>query len=276
MTTLSASPADTMGASLPAPRTEIPPMKGVVLAGGTGSRLFPLTQVTNKHLLPVHDRPMISFPLQTIRSMGIREVMVILGGRSIGDIVELLSDGHDFGLDLTYRYQRGSLGIAHAIGLTRDFVGDDSFCVVLGDNILRGQPLEGVAREFDEGAWGAGTLLYRVPDPERFGVAEFDGDGHVIGFEEKPEQPRSDSIPIGVYFLRPDAFDVIAHLEPSGRGEFEITDVLNHYIGSGGLFARHYEGHWADAGTIDSLLDAGVLAAQDDGYEVPVAESSSS
>jgi glucose-1-phosphate thymidylyltransferase len=238
-------------------------VKGVVLAGGTGSRLYPLTQVTNKHLMPVHDRPMIYFPLQTLAGMGIREVMVILGGRSIGDIVELLADGRDFGLDLTYRYQRGSLGIAHAIGLTRDFVGTDAFCVVLGDNILRGQPLADVAAEFEAGPWGGGTLLCRVPDPGRFGVAEFDATGAIVGFEEKPREPRSDSIPIGVYFLRPDAFEVIEQLTPSGRGELEITDVLNHYVARGTLFAPHYEGHWSDAGTIDALLEASNMAAQD-------------
>jgi glucose-1-phosphate thymidylyltransferase len=238
-------------------------VKGVVLAGGTGSRLHPLTLVTNKHLMPVHDRPMIYFPLQTLAGMGIREVMVILGGRSIGDIVELLADGHDFGLDLTYRYQRGSLGIAHAIGLTRDFVGSDSFCVVLGDNVLRGEPLLDVAAEFESGTWGGGTLLYQVPDAGRFGVAEFDGEGNVVGFEEKPRQPKSDFIPIGVYFLRPDAFDVIEHITPSGRGEFEITDVLNHYVAQGRFFARRYKGHWSDAGTIEALLEASNMAAQD-------------
>ena len=180
-------------------------MKGVLLAGGTGSRLHPLTLVTNKHLLPVHDRPMIYYPLETLAGMGIREVLVILGGRSIGDIVELLADGRDHGLDLTYRYQRGALGIAHAIGLARDFVGDDPFCVVLGDNILVGDPLAPLARTFAAGSWAAGTLLYRVPDPERFGVASFDAQGNVTGFEEKPTAPKSDSIPIGVYFLRPGA-----------------------------------------------------------------------
>ncbi len=236
-------------------------MKGVVLAGGTGSRLHPLTLVTNKHLLPVYDRPMIYYPLQTLAGMGISEVMVILGGRSIGDIVELLSDGQEHGLDLTYRYQRGSLGIAHAIGLCRQFVGQEPFCVVLGDNILRGEPLVDVAAEFETGAYGAGALLYRVPDPQRFGVADFDEDGNVIAFEEKPAEPKSDSIPIGVYFLRPGAFDVIERLTPSGRGEFEITDVLNHYIGEGGLYSAHYEGEWHDAGTIASLLDAGAMAA---------------
>ena len=242
-------------------------MKGLILAGGNGTRLGHLSRVTNKHLLPVYDRPMIFHPIDTLRGMGIREVMVILGGRSIGDIVELLNDGNEFGVDLTYRYQRGALGIAHAIGLARDFVGDDSFVVVLGDNILRGEPLAGVCADFDGGEWGAGTLLYRVPDPERFGVAEFDEAGNLVGFEEKPRTPKSDLIPIGVYFLRPDAFDVIARLSPSGRGEFEITDVLNHYTADGRLFWREYTGHWSDAGTIESLLGAGVVAAN--GAPVP-------
>ena len=171
-------------------------VKGLVLAGGTATRLFPLTIVTNKHLLPIYDRPMIYYPIETLAGMGIREVMVIVGGKSVGDVVELLADGEHFGLDLTYRYQRGALGIAHAIGLARDFVGDDAFCCVLGDNILLGPPLAGVAREFEAGPWGAGTLLYEVADPERFGVAEFDAAGNVVGFEEKPavaqEQPDPD------------------------------------------------------------------------------------
>ena len=236
-------------------------MKGLILAGGTATRLGALSRVTNKHLLPVFDRPMIFYPIDTLRGMGIREVMVILGGRSIGDIVELLADGSEFGLDLTYRYQDGPQGIAHAIGLARDFVADDSFCVVLGDNVLRGDNLAEVATEFESGPWGAGTLLYRVPDPERFGVAEFDAAGQIVGFEEKPERPKSDLIPIGVYFLRPDSFEVIAHLSPSARGEFEITDVLNHYILDGRLFWREFAGHWSDAGTTESLLHASSLAS---------------
>ncbi len=238
-------------------------MKGIVLAGGTATRLFPLTIVTNKHLLPIYDRPMIYYPIETLASMGIREVLVIVGGKSVGDVVELLGDGQHFGLDLTYRYQRGALGIAHAIGLARDFVGDDAFCCVLGDNILRGPDLRDVAQAFEKSNAGAGTLLFRVPDPERFGVAELDADGRVIGFEEKPAEPKSDLIPIGVYFLRPDAFGVIEHLAPSGRGEFEITDVLNHYIPDGRLFTRIYEGHWTDAGTVPSLLRASELARDD-------------
>src|SRR6187431_747092 len=214
-------------------------MKGIVLAGGTATRLFPLTIVTNKHLLPIYDRPMIYYPIETLASMGIREVMVVVGGKSVGDVVELLGDGSHFGLDLTYRYQAGAQGIAQAIGLARQFVGDDAFCCVLGDNILRGPGLEDVAREFE-------------------------ADGNVVGFEEKPAQPKSDLIPIGVYFLRPDAFDVIAHLAPSKRGEFEITDVLNHYVPDGRLFTRVYEGHWTDAGTVPSLLRAAELARDDD------------
>ncbi|MFL5673423.1 MAG: sugar nucleotidyltransferase [Chloroflexota bacterium] len=239
-------------------------MKGIVLAGGTATRLYPLTIVTNKHLLPIYDRPMIYYPIETLAGMGIREVMVIVGGKSVGDVVELLADGSSFGIDLTYRYQPGALGIAHAIGLARDFVGDDAFCCVLGDNILRGPALADAASEFETGAYGAGTLLYQVPDPERFGVAEFDADGRVVGFEEKPDTPKSDLIPIGVYFLRPDVFEVIEHLHPSGRGEFEITDVLNHYVADGNLYSPVYEGHWTDAGTVPSLLRAAEMAAEDD------------
>jgi glucose-1-phosphate thymidylyltransferase len=239
-------------------------MKGLVLAGGTATRLFPLTIVTNKHLLPIYDRPMIYYPLETLAGMGIREVLVVVGGKSVGDVVELLGDGRHFGLDLTYRYQRGALGIAHAIGLARDFVGDDPFCCVLGDNILRGPELSDVARTFEDGHWGAGSLLYRVPDPQRFGVAELASDGSVVGFEEKPAEPKSDLIPIGVYFLRPGAFEVIGQLVPSGRGELEVTDLLNHYIPGGRLFTRVYDGHWTDAGTVASLLRAAELAAHDD------------
>ncbi|HEY6058018.1 MAG TPA: sugar phosphate nucleotidyltransferase [Candidatus Limnocylindrales bacterium] len=239
-------------------------MKGIVLAGGTATRLFPLTIVTNKHLLPIYDRPMIYYPIETLAGMGIREVMVVVGGKSVGDVVELLADGAHFGLELTYRYQRGALGIAHAVGLARDFVAGQPFCVVLGDNILRGPALAPVAREFETGGWGAGTLLYRVPDPGRFGVAELDAAGDVVGFEEKPDRPKSDLIPIGVYFLRQDAFDVIDRLAPSGRGELEITDVLNHYIPGRRLFTRIYEGFWTDAGTVPSLLRAAELAARDD------------
>ena len=238
-------------------------MKGLILAGGTATRLHPLTIVTNKHLLPVFDRPMIYYPIDTLVGMGITDVLTIVGGESVGDIVELLGDGSHFGIDLTYRYQDAPLGIAHAIGLARRFVGNDDFCVVLGDNILRGAALRAIAREFEKSECGAGTLLYRVPDPQRFGVAELDREGRVVGFEEKPSKPKSDLIPIGVYWLRADVFSYIDGLRPSARGELEITDVLNHHIAHGGLFWRHYEGQWTDAGTVASLLHAAQLAASE-------------
>jgi len=235
-------------------------MKGLLLAGGSGSRLFPLTLVTNKHLLPVYDRPMIYYPLETLREMGCREVMVIVGGRSVGDVLELLHDGSDVGVALTYRYQRGALGIAHAIGLARDFAGQEPIAVVLGDNILRGS-LRAFAEEFAASDAGAGAVLKAVPDPQRFGVAEFDDDGRVIGFDEKPAEPKSDRIPIGVYLFQPEVFDVLGELRPSARGEFEITDVLNHFVRRGSLIAHEFEGDWMDAGTVDSLLSANAFAA---------------
>lgn len=235
------------------------PMKGVLLAGGSGSRLFPLTLVTNKHLLPIYDRPMIYHPLETLREMGCREVMVVVGGRSVGDVVELLHDGSDVGLELTYRYQRGALGIAHAIGLARDFA-DGPIAVVLGDNILRGS-LRPFADAFLDSDMEAGAVLKGVPEPSRFGVAEFDGDGNVIGFEEKPQQPKSNRIPIGVYLFRPGVFDILHDLTPSSRGEFEITDVLNHYVGRHSLIVHDFSGDWMDAGTVESLLEASKFAA---------------
>lgn len=236
-------------------------LKGVVLAGGSGSRLFPLTQVTNKHLLPVYDRPMIFYPLETLREMGCREVLVVVGGRSVGDILELLHDGSDIGLSLTYRYQRGALGIAHAIGLARDFVGSDPAAVVLGDNILHGSLRDFADRFVADADLHAGAVLKQVPDPQRFGVAEFDATGRLIGFEEKPARPKSNRIPIGVYLFRPSVFDVILTLQPSARGEFEITDLLNHYLAAGSLMHTDFDGEWEDAGTVGALLQASQFAA---------------
>jgi glucose-1-phosphate thymidylyltransferase len=237
------------------------PLKGIVLAGGSGSRLFPLTLVTNKHLLPVYDRPMIYYPLFALKEMGCEEVMVVVGGRSVGDILELLHDGSDIGLSLTYRYQRGALGIAHAIGLAREFAGADPIAIALGDNILHGS-LREFAERFVAANAEAGAILREVPDPERFGVAEFDRDGRLIGFEEKPAHPKSNLIPIGVYLFRPSVFGVIDQLKPSARGEFEITDLLNHYLGEASLIHTLFEGDWQDAGTIDALLDTGSFAAR--------------
>jgi glucose-1-phosphate thymidylyltransferase len=235
-------------------------VKGLLLAGGSGSRLFPLTLVTNKHLLPVYDRPMIYYPLETLREMGCREVMVVVGGRSVGDVLELLHDGSDVGLELTYRYQRGALGIAHAIGLARGFAGDEPIAVVLGDNIVRGS-LRGFADEFLASDADAGAVLKAVPEPARFGVAEFGPDGAVIGFEEKPSEPKSNRIPIGVYLFRSSVFGVLGQLRPSERGEFEITDVLNEYVARKSLIAHEFEGDWMDAGTTTSLLAANNFAS---------------
>ena len=203
---------------------------------------------------------MIYYPLATLRDMGCDEVMVVVGGRSVGDILELLHDGSDIGLSLTYRYQRGALGIAHAIGLAAEFAGDDPIAIVLGDNILHGS-LREFAERFEHGDAGAGAVLREVPDPERFGVAEFADDGRILAFDEKPAQPKSNLIPIGVYLFRPSVFDVIRQLEPSARGEFEITDLLNHYLREGSLIHTVFEGEWQDAGTIDSLLEANGFAA---------------
>ena len=236
------------------------PLKGVVLAGGSGSRLFPLTLVTNKHLLPVYDRPMIFYSLETLREMGCREVMVVVGGRSVGDVLELLHDGSEFGLSLTYRYQRGALGIAHAIGLAREFAGSDAIAVVLGDNILNGS-LAAFANTFLSSPAEAGSVLKEVQNPARFGVAELDAEGNIIGFEEKPERPKSNLIPIGVYLFRRSVFDLIGGLTPSARGELEITDLLNHYLRERSLIHTVFEGEWQDAGTIESLLQANEFAA---------------
>jgi glucose-1-phosphate thymidylyltransferase len=235
-------------------------LKGVVLAGGSGTRLYPLTLVTNKHLLPVYDRPMIFYPLATLADMGVREVMVVVGGRSVGDVLELLHDGSDFGLDLTYRYQRGALGIAHALGLARSFAEEDPIVVILGDNIVHGS-LRDIADAFVAGDADGGAVLKRVPDPQRFGVAEFDDGGRVVRFEEKPAHPKSDRIPIGIYFFRPSVFEILSQLEPSARGEFEITDVLNAFIARGSFMSREFDGEWQDAGTIESLLAASGFAA---------------
>jgi glucose-1-phosphate thymidylyltransferase len=236
-------------------------LKGVVLAGGSGSRLFPLTLVTNKHLLPVYNRPMIFYPLAALKEMGCREVMVVVGGRSVGDILELLHDGSEVGLDLTYRYQRGALGIAHAIGLVRNFAGADPIAIVLGDNVVHGSLRDFADRFTADSSSQAGAVLKHVPDPERFGVAELDADGRLVGFEEKPTRPKSDLIPIGVYFFRPSVFDVIDTLRPSARGEFEITDLLNHYLAAGSLAHTVFEGEWQDAGTIEALMESSQFAA---------------
>jgi glucose-1-phosphate thymidylyltransferase len=230
-------------------------VKGVILAGGTATRLFPVTRVTNKHLLPVHERPMLFYPLETLRDAGIRSALVIVGGRSVGEIVELIGDGEELGLEVSFRYQAGARGIADGIALARGFVGDSSFCVVLGDQILLAETLRDAVRSFEASGAGAGTLLYPVDDPRAFGVARFDDAGNLVGLVEKPADPPSNLASIGVYFFRADAFDVIAGMAPSARGELEVTDLLDHYARAGDLWWREYGGYWADAGTFDSLRE---------------------
>ncbi len=237
-------------------------MKGVVLAGGLGTRLRPLTSITNKHLLPVYDRPMIFYPLQTLADAGIKDVMVVTGGFSAGSFMQLLGDGKEFGFNsLNYAYQTGEGGIAEAIGLAKAFIGNDKFVVVLGDNILENSIIDYVS-SFAEQKEGARILYKRVSDPRDYGVAEI-VDGKVISIVEKPENPVSDFAVIGVYMYDSSAFEIIENLKPSGRGELEVTDLNNAYIQRSQLQANEITGWWSDCGAnIDNLLEANNLAAE--------------
>jgi glucose-1-phosphate thymidylyltransferase len=236
-------------------------MKGIVLAGGTGSRLFPLTKITNKHLLPIYDRPMIYYPIQTLVDAGIEDIMVVTGGRNSGDFLRLLANGKQFGLkDLNYTYQEGEGGIADALALAEHFADGHKVCVVLGDNIIEGN-VRAAADEFRRQPSGAHILLKKVPDAERFGVAEISGN-RIVGIEEKPAHPKSDYAVTGIYMYDPTVFDKIRTLVPSGRGELEITDVNNAYIREGALRFSYLEGWWTDAGTFDSLLRAANMVAR--------------
>ena len=236
-------------------------MKGVVLAGGTGSRLDPLTKVTNKHLLPVYDKPMVYYPIQTLVNAGIREILLVTGGKNAGDFLRLLGNGRDFGLKhLNYTYQEGEGGIAEALGLAEEFSDGDPICVVLGDNIIETNICRAVER-FQHQGRGAKILLKEVPDAERFGVAEIRGE-HVVGIEEKPRLPKSNLAVIGVYLYDTTVFEKIKRLKPSSRGELEITDVNNFYVQEGTLTYETLPGWWTDAGTFESLLRANNLVAQ--------------
>ena len=236
-------------------------MKGVVLAGGLGTRLHPLTKVTNKHLLPVHDQPMIYYPIQTLINAGIDDIMIVTGGNSAGDFLKLLGNGRDFGLKhLSYAYQEGEGGIADALALVEHFADDQPICVVLGDNIIEGN-IHAAADAYLRQGSGAKILLKKVHDPQRFGVPEIDGD-KVLQIEEKPKDPKSDYAVIGIYFYDSTVFDVIKTLVPSGRGELEITDVNNHYIDRGEMTWNELEGWWTDAGTFESLLYASNMVAK--------------
>jgi glucose-1-phosphate thymidylyltransferase len=236
-------------------------MKGIVLAGGTGSRLFPLTKITNKHLLPIFDRPMIYYPIQTLVDAGIRDIMIVTGGRNSGDFLRLLANGKEFGLKhINYTYQEGEGGIADALALAEHFADGQKICVVLGDNIIDGN-VKAAADQFRAQEKGAHILLKEVHDAERFGVAEVDG-GKVIGIEEKPKKPKSNYAVTGIYMYDATVFEKIKTLVPSRRGELEITDVNNAYIAEGTMTHSLLHGWWTDAGTFDSLLRAANLVAQ--------------
>jgi len=236
-------------------------MRGVVLAGGLGTRLLPLTKVTNKHLLPVYDRPMIYYPIQALANAGIDEVMLVTGGNSAGDFLKLLGNGKSFGLKrLNYTYQEGEGGIADALRLAEHFVDGEPVCVILGDNIIEGN-IARAADAFRTQQQGAKILLKEVKDPQRFGVPVLEGD-RVIKIEEKPVHPRSSYAVTGIYFYDAHVFDIINTLKPSGRGELEITDVNNAYIAAGTLTWDILEGWWTDAGTIESLYLANQLVAK--------------
>jgi glucose-1-phosphate thymidylyltransferase len=235
-------------------------MKGIVLAGGLGTRLHPLTKITNKHLLPVYNRPMIYYPIQTLVDAGISEIMVVTGGKNAGDFLELLGNGKEFGLKhINYTYQEGEGGIAAALSLAEDFVENDSICVILGDNIYEKSMKQSVA-EFRKQGKGARIHLKKVENPQRFGVPIIEGD-RIMKIEEKPKAPKSDYAVTGLYFYDPSVFDIIKTLRPSGRGELEITDVNNAYIGRGEMTYSIVDGWWSDAGTFDSLLRATILVA---------------
>ena len=236
-------------------------MKGIVLAGGSGSRLFPLTKITNKHLLPIYDRPMIYYPIQTLVDAGIRDIMIVTGGRNSGDFLRLLANGKEFGLKhINYTYQEGEGGIADALALAEHFADGQKICVVLGDNIIEGNVKRAVEK-FRAQEKGAHILLKEVTDAERFGVAEVDG-GNVVGIEEKPKRPKSNFAVTGIYMYDATVFEKIQTLVPSRRGELEITDVNNAYIQEGFMTFDFLDGWWTAAGTFESLLRAANLVAQ--------------
>lgn len=241
-------------------------MKGVILAGGLGSRLFPLTKVTNKHLLPVYNKPMIYYPIETLVRAGVRDILIVTGGNSSGDFLKLLGNGKQFGLKhINYAYQEGEGGIAHALSLAEHFVGDEKMVVVLGDNIIQADITPHV-RRFDLQPEGARVLLKKVPDPERFGVATFKK-GKITGIAEKPLKPKGPYAVIGLYMYDATVFSFIRTLKPSRRGELEITDVNNWYLKRGRLEYDILNGFWTDAGQFESLHRANRLVARHEGYK---------
>jgi glucose-1-phosphate thymidylyltransferase len=236
-------------------------MKGVILAGGLGTRLHPLTKITNKHLLPIYDKPMVYYPIQTLVNAGVEDIMIVTGGKKSGDFLSLLGNGSDFGLKhINYTYQKGEGGIAEALGLAEHWAQGDSICVVLGDNIIEKNIRKAVA-DFRAQGRGAKILLKEVHDPQRFGVAELRGE-RVMSIVEKPKNPPSNLAVIGIYMYDARVFEIIKTLEPSDRGELEITDVNNWYIRDASMTYEVLDGWWTDAGTFDSLLRASQLVAE--------------
>ncbi len=236
-------------------------MKGVILAGGLGTRLYPLTKVTNKHLLPVYDKPMIYYPIQALINAGIDDILIVTGGNNAGDFLKLLGNGKEFGLrHINYTYQEGEGGIAEALRLAEFFAAGEKICVVLGDNIIE-KNIRSAVEAFRKQKGGAKILLKEVPDPHRFGVAELKED-RIVSVEEKPKEPKSNFAVIGIYLYDTAVFDIIKTLRPSGRGELEITDVNNRYIEGGWMAWDVLEGWWTDAGTFESLLRANLLVSQ--------------
>ena len=243
-------------------------MKGVVLAGGLGQRLQPLTRITNKHLLPVYDKPLIYYPIQMLVDAGITDIMLVTGGNYAGDFLRLIGNGEDFGLSrINYAYQKGNGGIAEALGLTRAFVGDDKLVVVLGDNILEKGIATGV-EAFSQQEEGSRIFLKAVDHPWEYGIAEVDG-SRVKGIVEKPQNPTSDLAVIGGYMFPPEVFDIVNGLTPSARGELEITDVNNAYIERGQMEFEMVDGWWLDAGeNYEALLQANITVARQAGIEI--------
>lgn len=236
-------------------------MKGVVLAGGLGTRLYPLTKVTNKHLLPVYNEPMIYYPIRTLVNAGINEILIVTGGNNAGEFLRLLGNGKEFGLKhLNYTYQEGEGGIAAALSLAEFFADNGKIVVILGDNIIEKNIIKSV-EAFRKQKGGARILLKEVPDPQRFGVPVFEGD-RIVRVEEKPAVPKSPYAVIGIYMYDERVFDFIRTLKPSQRGELEITDVNNFYIQEGTMEWDILDGWWSDAGTFDSLQYAGIMVAK--------------
>jgi glucose-1-phosphate thymidylyltransferase len=237
-------------------------MKGVILAGGSGTRLYPLTRITNKHLLPVYDKPMIYYPIQALVNAGITDILLVTGGNNAGDFLRLLGNGREFGLKhLNYTYQERAGGIAEALGLAQHFSDNQKIVVILGDNIIEGD-IKSAVESFEKQERGAKILLKEVPDPENYGVPVLDGD-RIVTIEEKPANPATNLAVIGIYMYDHSVFDVIQTLKPSGRGELEITDVNNAYIDAGNMSYDVLDGWWADAGaSIDGYLDSNNLVRQ--------------